>query len=464
MKKYLMLLLFLNSYDSSAVYINHQGSGEVLLVPYYSVNNGLNTMVSVTNPTGTNKAVSINFREGLNGHGVLSYNVYLGPYDTWTFALVPETSTVNGFIGQNSVVHISNDQSCVPFLPKSAYEFLPYGFLDGPQDMSRAREGYIEIIEMGEFQGDFVDAANQDFFGSPNDCNAFVEAWDHGGVWDVESGGDVSLEGINYSIPVVALDNFFAEDQIAHVAPGYSTLSLDAAAPEAIVFANDKAYQLTFESGIDAVSAVLMSYEVIGNYVLDTIVSGKTEVVFTQPTRRFYVGFQGEDASPPYNLSQDRLVCPTVEDFGELSQYGGVRVDWSVYDREAQVESMSIVDPPPPRLYSALCDSVNVYQFLLPDSFIENHEVAAITGSNNFQSITSPYGATENGFFKLGFLDTRPLVGFNTNDNQSIELMGIPVLGITLKKFTNSGALEGLLAQYGGSERLAAKVRLSEVE
>lgn len=81
----------------------------MLLVPYYTVNNNLNTTVSVTNPTDAPKAVKITFREGLNGYAVLSYNVYLDAFDTWVFALASQISNIAGYVGQNTVAHYSFD-------------------------------------------------------------------------------------------------------------------------------------------------------------------------------------------------------------------------------------------------------------------------------------------------------------------------------------------------------------------
>jgi hypothetical protein len=402
---------------------------------------------------------------------------------------VGSTSTVSGFSGQDSVRQYSSDTSCAPFLQKAGQEFLPFELSDGPQDLSRAREGYIEIIEMGELQGDFIAAADHGFnFGVPADCAAFEEAWVTGGAWNTESGGDVNqdltpgtgglmvetdiinvAEGINYSIPVIALDDFFASETINHADPGDTSLSLDAAAPRATVLTNNKVYELSFESGIDAVSAVLMADELIGTYALDSIVAGKSEAVFVQPTRRFYTSDQGNNNVAPYNLNSDGLLCPTVDDSFDLSQYGGTRVEWLVYGREAQIEiSYNFADPPPPRRYNAICDSVYVYQFLNPNEPWNVNNPAAITGSNNHQNLTrliegsSSVNTTENGFFIMKFQQTRPLVGTNINSGQSVQLMGLPVIGITLQKFSNGGAADGLLAQYGGAHKVKSKVIVVE--
>ncbi len=479
MKKYLIILLF--SCQASAVYINQQGIGEVLLIPYYTVNNNLNSLVTVTNTSDTSKAVKINVREGLNGYAVLSYNVYLDAYDSWSFGFVPSTSTVTGYVGQGSVKQYTSDHSCAPFLVKNGQEFLPYELIDGPVGMERSREGFIEIIEMGELQDEFIDYADQGNFGTPSDCSAFEAAWLPGGAWDADTGGAVTqhmvpasgdlmaeanlvnvAEGIDFSIPVVAMSGFFNTESVAHFNPGDTSLSLDAAAPYATVFANEKSYQLGFETGIDAVSAVLMVDELIANYVLDTIVAGKTEAVFSQPARRFYVSEQGNNNLPPYNaMNHPRLFCPTETNTNELSQYGGTTVNWLLSDRESQLEVLNLVlDPPPPRYVPALCDSVSVWQLLLPGQF---GVTPGITASSYDLSIATPARAvTENGFIKINFLDTRPLVGSDLNNNTHVEMMGIPIIGFTLQQFSNASAGPGLLAQYGSSKRMKPKLRLVE--
>ncbi len=485
MKTMILTFLLIQVFPVSAVYVNELGIGDVLLVPYYTVNNDLNTLVSVTNTTEDFKAIKINVREGLNGYSVLSYNVYMSPYDSWTFALVPTDSTLDGSIGQESAYQVTSDNSCAPFLQKQRQEFRPNEMVDGPQELSRAREGFIEILEMGELQGEYAAYAHHSSgSGIPANCAAFEVAWQAGGVWDVDISEDVQpgsgglmaeadiinvAEGINYSIPVVALDGFFAEDSIAHFNPGDSSLSLDAAEALAIVMANNKAYQLSFDRGIDAVSAVLMADELVGTYALDSIVAGKSEAVFVQPTRRFYTSDQGNNNVAPYNLNSDGLLCPTVDDSFDLSQYGGTRVEWLVYGREAQIEiSYNFADPPPPRRYNAICDSVYVYQFLNPNEPWTVNNPAAITGSNNHQNLirliegSSSVNTTENGFFIMKFQETRPLVGTDISNDQTIELMGLPILGISLQKFTNAGAVEGLLAQYGGTHKFKSKMSLQE--
>ena len=313
----------------------------------------------------------------------------------------------------------------------------------------------------------------------PNDCAALAAAWQPGGAWDADSGGDANQdltaasgglmveadiinvsEGINFSIPVTALDNFFAANEINHVSPGDTSLSLDAAEPVAMLIANDDFYQLAFESGVDAVSAVLMKVELIGTYALDTFVAGKSEMILSQPTRRFYFDPGSVDTSPPFNTDRFVELCPE-------SIYGGTEIESDIFDRESLFDysyygnGTSKNSPRPPTLPDpAICGSVFVQSISLPSNQIEP---PSITQSDNYMVSTTPVAAvTESGYVITRFLDSRPLLGTQINSNQTVQLMGLPIIGVSLQQFTNAGAALGLLAQYGGSAQMKSKVSVVE--
>ena len=98
---------------SNAVNLNSDGVGQVLVYPYYTVNNGINTLISVVNTTDQVKAVKVRFLEGKNSRECLDFNLYLSPYDVWTAGLVATTSSegrVGSFYaGQESVKLVTND-------------------------------------------------------------------------------------------------------------------------------------------------------------------------------------------------------------------------------------------------------------------------------------------------------------------------------------------------------------------
>ncbi|MCW8870093.1 MAG: hypothetical protein OQK49_05260 [Proteobacteria bacterium] len=470
MKRYLAPILLLVAFHASAVRVNPQGVGEVLLVPYYTVNNGLNTTVTVTNTTEEVKAIKINIRESLNGYSVSSYNVYLSAFDSWSFVMGAYPSSADGYAGQEFAALASSDNSCAPMLNKSAHEFNPHVLVNGSEDINRGREGFIEIIEMGVLEGQLAVAATMNGSGVPNNCALLESAWDNAGSWDVNpnrnllpvTGGltaevdmiDVA-QGINYSLPVVALEDFFAEGSIHHTEPGDDSVSLDLAAPMASVYANKKSYQLSFERGIDAVSAVLMADKVMSTYNYEADVSGQNETVYTQPTRRFY------QSSPGY-ISHTPFPTSNANGCSRDQVYGGVELQQAIWDRESQYNTTAggvggVPQPP----NNSFCGSVFVQSFVSPGS---NQSKSPLTQSNNFQVLFGVSGGSEQGFTRVGFVDTRPLVGIDINTDKTVHLMGLPIIGVTLKRFTNNNAAPGIMAQYGFSQPIKTKSRLIEVD
>src|SRR6476659_6192115 len=82
--------------SAEAVFLNGDGQGQALSFPYYAVRDGrggtFNTYLSVVNPTADAKALRVRFREGRNGKPVGDVNLYLGPNDVWTAAMVPSAT------------------------------------------------------------------------------------------------------------------------------------------------------------------------------------------------------------------------------------------------------------------------------------------------------------------------------------------------------------------------------------
>lgn len=153
---------------AQAVNLNPDGLGEVLIYPYYTVNDGNTTLLTVVNTTSDAKAVKVRFIEGHNSREVLDFNLYLSEFDVWVAALGDGGDL--GYEDEAGVPHIViPDTSCtVPYLYGMGVEaglefglqaFLPYAYTGdnadgGPTDIARASEGYFEIIEMGTLTDD----------------------------------------------------------------------------------------------------------------------------------------------------------------------------------------------------------------------------------------------------------------------------------------------------------------------
>ncbi|MCB1776379.1 MAG: hypothetical protein KDI50_02980, partial [Candidatus Competibacteraceae bacterium] len=177
------------------------GSGTAVTVPYYTVREGWNTLMNITNTTGNSLAVKVRLRESYNSRDVLDFNVLLSPYDVWSAWL-----SDNG--GRPFLQ--TNDRSCtVPISVRdsgaSGNELAYTGNFDDPGSDSTDRmlEGYLEILVMGEAEGEGVASTTPwlatHVSGEPRDCTtaannfargAAIPAWTGGPITGTAGSGD----------------------------------------------------------------------------------------------------------------------------------------------------------------------------------------------------------------------------------------------------------------------------------
>ena len=449
--KYLLLIILMSGFyseKSASVQISHNGLGEVLVYPYYTVNNDLNTLYSIVNTTDQPKAISVRFQEGEFGYDVLSYHIYLDAYDVWAGALVATESTIAGHVGESSVVHLTSDDSCAPFLVKEGQEFLPFMIDLDPtfnNDMSRSREGQLKVIEMGVLTGEAADAVNQNNVGHDG-CVSILADWADNGVWDLDdlaepTGGLMGsatlvnvAEGLALSYDATALQNFWEEGGV-HTEPGSPEPNLSSAFPQSSVQLDNGELEVAeWENGYEAVSAVFMSTYIYNEYVLDSVINGQSEWVLSFPTKKYHT-MPGSSVTPPLTVNWNGLAsCHEYEQ--------------SIYDREEQLEVLTVggVTRPPPPPSPALCFSSNVVEFQLPGEQTIRLS-SEILGSKNNTGYTSPANAViESGWAVFSFTDFSYRM---TPSNDASVVLGLPVTGFAVQQFTNAGAAEGLLAQYG---------------
>ncbi len=111
-------------------------TGDMAIVPYYTVNDGKNTGIHIINTTASTQVVKVRLRRGSDSKDALDFNLVMSPYDEWTANI--------GAGGANGVVVNTNDNTCtVPAFPEGGAE-MPDTYADG------ATEGYVEIIAMGQ--------------------------------------------------------------------------------------------------------------------------------------------------------------------------------------------------------------------------------------------------------------------------------------------------------------------------
>lgn len=447
----------------SAVQNSANGLGEVLIFPYYTVNNDLNTLYSVVNTTSQAKAIKISFHEGDIGLDVLTFHVYLSPHDVWTGALVAQMSDLPGHIGEPSVLHIAFDESCAPYLETfSGQQFLPYVIdVDADPDnrsMQRATEGHLVVIEMGVLTGQAIAFVDHGNVGVPANCGALEAAWNTG-EWTLDALeeptggllGGMSLinvnEGLSLSYDAMALNDFWNDNGLFN-APGDLEPNLGSGSTVSKVLLADGAVaESQWSSGAEAVTAALMKSVLYNEYAYDAIISGKSEWLVSFPTKALHTT-DTEVAIGPFSQVWDG--GQSCDEFSTV-----------FYDREAEPSYQfdCCIDPPPPPDDPQFCFSSNVFELLPP--YTDPNPVSAILGSDNLASPATYNDSreTENGWGVVRFTGSQ-----NMTPLSGPGLRGLPATGFMVQQFTNAGAADGLLAQYGNLFRHKGRVESMEAE
>ena len=490
--------------SAQAVNINPDGLGQVLIYPYYTVNGGNTTLLSVVNTTGATKAVKVRFTEGQNTREVLDFNLYMSMYDVWTAALYDDAGTPT---------MVTSDTTCtVPYIYGNGGKqaFLPYALTDGGStDISRATEGHFEMIEMGEIvDGTTTDIAATHVNGVPGSgdlgCHTLVEAWtdpnnldpDDDGYWlmdpiaDFDEGGPTGglfggaaivnvKKGTMFSYDAKAINGFsdsvLGSDGFLHQEPGSVLPSLNSGnIGVGTVFLDDGTTHTSsaWSRTVDAVSFVFMHDQVMNEYTTEAAVNAGTEWVMTFPTKHFYV--YGPSAGDEVPLPVDPFTSQWDPEFAEDAACELVVLD-TIWDREEReiidpenpgTPIPPIVSPAPPDLPPPtnpeipleLCYEVSVIAFGPEKTPRAEGGTTAILGSSNFHNIDNELLGFEYGWARLDFSGwDYDLNGDGVEDEGEVfdrvplgGLVGLPVTGFAVQKFEN-GFLDGnTLANYGG--------------
>jgi hypothetical protein len=294
---------------AEAVYRNPDGTGMVLIYPYYTVNssggNAYNTYISVTNTTSQAKVTKVRFREGRTSAEVLDFNLYLSPNDVWVGAVAPQ-----GTAAQSPAVLFGNfETSCTyPAIPAAGQPFSNVAYSSGIDSLpgtglDRTREGYVEIFDMATLIGDLASKVTHTAIGvAPPNCAAMrVDLTGNVNLTSPTGGlyGEGTLinvaSGASMGYKADALDAYRSGVYYADVSTVNPQLGASAA-PFSLVLANNRAVTDQWataagqaSAGAKAVAAVFMHSSVMNDYILDFNTRSNTDWVMTFPGKHeFY--------------------------------------------------------------------------------------------------------------------------------------------------------------------------------
>lgn len=485
---------------ASAVNLNPDGLGQVLLYPYYTVNsNGvgdnLQTLFSVVNTTDQGKAIKVRFMEGYNSREVRDFHVYLSPYDVWTAALfkLPDQAQANLLTDDNSCTVPDIKGSTLPplqqlpdgrsYLPFTNALFSGANADGGPTGLERTREGHFEIIEMGVVTNDTegsLDAITH-IAGVPDNCGQVIGAWvaQPPGYWiqdrntdiDPPTGGlfgsallvDVA-NGVSSGYNADAIEGFVSNgqdnlhDRPGNVLPSLANVGGSDAQVTAYVFDNGRLIQATYGGGfgrkIDAVSALFTHDNIFNEYVLGGGAAATTDWVVTFPTKNFYV-----DRPAP-------ALAPFAEVFKAYSGAGTgeskVQVGLFPYDREEGNPSActgSDSDNPNCGVCFSPCDpgespipvlryEAQVISFQTSTDFTANR-TSPVLGSQLASNVDVRADSLNNGWMRIALNPTSEAHLMEASSEGEV-FEGLPVTGFAITNYVNANAAPGKLANYSG--------------
>jgi hypothetical protein len=358
------LLALYTGQATAAMYLDPHGQGQVLLYPYYTVNAGQSSLISVVNTTARGKYVAVFFREGALGEITMDFSLYLAPHDTWTGAvfsldsqdvanvLATDTTCTNPDVRGASLPRLGDGR---PYVPFSAASFLPQP--PTPGQALRTREGYVQMIEVGELDVTTSGWASERRCAELRATVGTVPpvpalSTPGGGLYGSLAIVNVSA-GTYFATQATAIGGFADHVLLKNTADSPFT-DLKLGVHDAQVSLGNRLITVTYASAIDAVSGLLMSEALWGDFVTEPAAGATTEWVLTQPTKQYY-NAAPLPLPPPYasvTRPSPSMAC---------QPYAA-----EIYDREQRVIfPLNELDPPPVGA-SSLCYSTDVLRFGSP--------------------------------------------------------------------------------------------------
>jgi hypothetical protein len=461
---------------ASAVNLNPDGLGQVLLYPYYTVNGDQQTLLSVINTTSVGKAVKVRFLEGYNSREVLDFNLFLSPFDVWTATVFGLSDA--GIAGLGAGI-FTTDNSCTapgftteqgavisgsPTLPAPYQAFLNYAYTSpnsdtGPTSDARTREGHFEMISMADIvAGSALSVDTTHIDGVPPGCGSAESDFEANDAYVAPTSGLFGSaavvnvgEGTFYAYNADALDGFTAvplATPTGSLTPSLAQVN-DISGTTATSLVFDDGVLLTspyninlgagFQSAIDAVSSVFAASSLYNEYETNVDGSVASDWVVTFPTKRFYVD--------PLYTSTTAAIPPFEEAFGLGPSGPGLSctvVGITIFDREegsTTPTGCGFSPCPAGQPPSSICHETNTITF-----------DATGTGSvlnSGLVSNIRPIGGG-NGWLQLDLNSAVATVPHAMNPATNGNVFhGLPVTGFQAVDFIN-GNVGGALANYSG--------------
>ena len=143
---------------ASSLQFSNTGTGHMLVVPYFSTQNGNSTLLSIINTDEVRgKAVKVRFRGAANSDDIYDFQVFLSPGDVWT---------ANVSAGADGKSFLTTDDASCTKPAKATLNSTPFvttrlnPAATAEDKANNTREGYIEIFNMADIVAPTAPATN----------------------------------------------------------------------------------------------------------------------------------------------------------------------------------------------------------------------------------------------------------------------------------------------------------------
>jgi hypothetical protein len=451
---------------ANAVYVSPEHVGSVLIYPYYTVRaDGGGTSIayydnylSVVNTTASTKAVKVRFLEGKRSQEVLDFNLFLSPNDVWTGAVVRTSTTSDGEEGAKV---ISIDRSCV--VPNALFATASTNTLNrfknfqyvtpndgGGTTLDRTREGYLEVLEMGDITNTTaIAAAKHNSAGVPANC-AYFEANDAtlGTQMTAPTGGlygGLSLinvrSGSDFSYDAIALADWSpAAVQYTPANSLFPTIAPTGGSLVSAIFTAGGVVQSTWLTQADAVSATMTQASLFNEWMLETATQSGTDWVVTFPTKKLYVAVGTGAAVRPFNANFNN---------GSSCDVFGASF-WNREEATTTVTTVIIPSPPPSVIptFNTFCYEANVL------TFANSNMLGSVNAYNVDTTVVGRTGHLEIDFLQpvQTMTPANSTVAGTLTSGPGRAHIGLPVVGFMIQDFANGNVgTPPVLSNYGGN-------------
>lgn len=327
---------------------NGDGVGHILIQPYYTAQNGNDTLINLVNTdTAKGKAVKIRFRSAGNSDDVLDFQIFLSPGDVWA------ANVTEGADGRALLT--TKDTTCtLPAIPEAGVSFITQNLPTSASDAVKAewtREGYVEFLNMGDIPKLDGDAAEDSLYANIKHVNG-VAPCDQARLLSVTNAdldapsGTLAANWIVINVPTAASwageaaailadgatkkvyykqdetevtngVNFTADPYLKFVRKAVSNFDLpDLSTPYVVG-------EATAEQQAAALSNALAVTSVANEFLTAAGIGAETDWVFSMPTRRYQVAYNyAGDNNDPYDSvdnKEGRRVFNTSEAGGHFT-------------------------------------------------------------------------------------------------------------------------------------------------